>query len=106
MPASKPTPERESAIEAHLVRVVKLCNGIERKLQWIARKGAPDRCVFMPNGLVFWIELKRPDGTTESHQLREHDRLRAYGQIVEVLDTVKRIDDFFAPYFRPVNRQL
>lgn len=90
---------RESEVEAHLVRVAVHCGGMVRKLGWIGRVGAPDRVVFMPNGLLFWIELKAPKKTAESHQLREHERLRAYGQFVVVLDTVKKIDDYFAPYF-------
>lgn len=89
---------RESEVESHMVRVAERCGGMVRKAQWSGRRGAPDRCVFMPNGLIFWIELKRPTCTAEAHQAREHDRMRAYGQIVVVLDTVKRVDDFFAPY--------
>lgn len=89
---------RESEVEEHLVRVAKMCGGMVRKLQWIGRRGAPDRVVFLPSGLVFWIELKRPGKDAESHQQREHERLSAFGQFVAVLDTVKRIDDFFAPY--------
>jgi hypothetical protein len=90
---------RESQVEDHLVAVAKRCGGVVRKVQWIGRRGAPDRVVFLPNGLLFWIELKRPGKDAEEHQAREHDRLRAFGQFVEVLDTVKKIDDFFAPYF-------
>lgn len=89
---------RESAVEDHLVAVAKMCGGLVRKLQWIGRRGAPDRVVFLPNGLIFWIELKRPGKDAEDHQRREHERLQEFGQFVAVLDTVKKIDDFFKPY--------
>lgn len=90
---------RESTVEDHLVRVAKMCGGLVRKLKWIGRVGAPDRVVLLPNGVIFWIELKRPGLDAEDHQAREHERLTAFGQFVAVLDTIKKIDDFFAPYF-------
>lgn len=90
---------RESAVEDHLVLIAKRIGALIRKVQWPGRRGAPDRVVFLPNGLIFWIELKRPGKDAEEHQAREHGRMRDMGQFVEVLDTVKKLDDFFAPYF-------
>lgn len=87
---------RESEVEAHLVRMVNRHGGEVRKVKWIARRGAPDRLVMLPcvPGGV-WVELKRPGKDAEDHQAREHERMRAMNCRVVVLDTVKRIDDFF-----------
>ncbi|WP_258167876.1 VRR-NUC domain-containing protein [Paraburkholderia sp. BL21I4N1] len=66
-----------------------------RKLTYIGRKGAPDRLLVLPYGRVFFIELKRPGGEAEPHQLREHTRLRRIGADVRVLDTLEAVDAFF-----------
>ena len=40
---------RERDIERHLVRRVKEIGGEVRKVQWVGRRGAPDRLVMMPS---------------------------------------------------------
>jgi hypothetical protein len=87
---------RERAIEAYLVRRVKELGGEVRKVKWIGRRGAPDRLVMLPGGVLHWIELKRPGGTAEAHQAREHARMLRKGQRVRVLDTMEKIDALFA----------
>lgn len=100
---------RESVIEAHLVKRVKELGGEVRKVQWPGRRGAPDRLVMLPL-LVFdwgdlgskpyprepqtiWVELKAPGKTPEPHQEREHQRLRAMGQRVEVIDSIEAVEE-------------
>jgi len=90
---------RESLVEKHLVARVKQLGGLQRKVAWIGRKGAPDRMILLPEhapwfpGLT-WVELKAPGLRAEDNQAREHDRLRAFGQRVVVLDTKEAIDAF------------
>lgn len=85
---------RESEIEAYLVRRVEEVGGITRKVSWIGRRGAPDRIVFLPNGVAVWIELKAPGKKPDPHQAREHWRLSQLGQRVLVLDSKTQIDEF------------
>lgn len=85
----------ESVVEAYLVKRVLKLGGEIRKVEWIGRRGAPDRFVLLLHGESFWAELKRPKGTAEAHQLREHERMRKYGQRVEVLDSKEAIDYYF-----------
>lgn len=110
---------RESQIEAHLVKRVKALGGEVRKVQWIGRRGAPDRIVMMPRveglqesaipalrgtmiwscirqGWMCWVELKRPGEKPTSLQLREHERMRAMGQTVVVIDSIEGVDDLLA----------
>lgn len=83
----------ERVVELHLVKRVKALGGEIRKVQWIGRRGAPDRFVMLPAPAAgAWVELKRPGGRAEAHQLREHERLRRYGQVVLVLDSVAAVD--------------
>ncbi|MEC5161686.1 MULTISPECIES: VRR-NUC domain-containing protein [unclassified Janthinobacterium] len=99
---------RESTIEKRLVARVKQMGGEVRKVSWIGRRGAPDRLVMLPArrltdaldcawcnpaGVAIWIELKATGKTAEPHQAREHARMRAMGQRVEVVDSFERVDE-------------
>lgn len=86
---------RERNVEAHLIKRVKELGGECRKVEWIGRHGAPDRFVMLPGGCC-WVELKAPGQKAKPHQLREHDRMRAKGQIVLVLDSVEGVDEWLA----------
>ena len=84
----------ERDIEAHLVKRVQSLGGEVRKAAWIGRRGAPDRCVML-DGAVVWVELKAPGKKAQPHQTREHQRMRAMGQTVLVLDSIEAIDEWF-----------
>jgi hypothetical protein len=97
---------RERDIEAHLVKRVKELGGEVRKVQWVGRNGAPDRLVMLPMHLVtgsvlaknrgysltIWVELKAPGAKPRPTQLREHERMRAMGQRVEVIDSIEGVE--------------
>ena len=87
---------RERDIEQHLVRRVKEMGGEVRKAQWIGRRGAPDRRVLLPGRTPVWVELKAPGVKPEAHQIREHNRMRRLGELVEVLDTIERVEALLA----------
>lgn len=100
---------RESQIEAYLVKRVKALGGEVRKVQWIGRRGAPDRLVMLPSSWMgrrtsgfwdspttIWVELKAPGVKPEAHQLREHKRMRAMGQRVVVIDSIEGVDALLA----------
>lgn len=110
--AAGPTLERH--IEARLVKRVAELGGEVRKVQWIGRRGAPDRLVMLPHrpnletpwvfgmqsNQTIWVELKAPGGAAkfpknahEKAQHREHERMRAMGQRVEVVDSYERIEE-------------
>ena len=103
---------RESTIEAHLVKRVKELGGECRKVQWVGRRGAPDRVVMLPvfgpatrldqpprvvrSGCTIWVELKAPGVKPESYQLREHERMRRMGQRVVVIDSIESVEELLA----------
>lgn len=97
----------ERDIEAHLVKRVKALGGEVRKVQWVGRRGAPDRLVMLPAKWVrceddvsradwrkttIWVELKAPGKYPRPEQLREHDRMRAMGQRVVVIDSIEQVE--------------
>lgn len=97
---------RERDIERHLVKRVKELGGEVRKVQWIGRRGAPDRLVMLPKmpyhstapvvyhfPRTIWVELKAPGKKAEPHQVREHERMRAMGQRVVVLDSIEGVEE-------------
>lgn len=98
---------KEKQIEAHLVKRVKELGGEVRKVAWVGRRGAPDRVVMMPTGWDFnephwscWVELKNPKtiktfpaNPHERQQDREHQRMRAMGQRVEVIGTIEQVEE-------------
>lgn len=101
---------RERDIERHLVKRVKELGGEVRKVQWIGRRGAPDRLVMLPKmpchstapvvyyyfPRTIWVELKAPGKKAEPHQVREHERMRAMGQRVVVIDSIEGVEELLA----------
>ena len=93
---------RERDLERHLVAMVaRYPNMLLRKVQWVGRRGAPDRVLLikhplMVHGTTVWIELKAPGQKADPHQGREHERMRKLGAVVWLLDSVKAIDDLIA----------
>ena len=101
---------RERDIEKYLVERVKALGGEVRKVKWIGRAGAPDRVVMLPPcvGLLqltpsgrfdrttppqtIWVELKAPGKPPTEAQAREHERMRAMGQRVVVVDSFNGVD--------------
>jgi len=95
----------ETDVERHLVARVKELGGEVRKVRWIGRNSAPDRLVMLPyEKVVFntaiWVELKNPDtiktfpaDARERAQDREHQRMRAMGQRVEVIGTIEQVEE-------------
>lgn len=77
----------ERDIEAHLVKRVKEAGGIAMKFTSAQRRSVPDRIVLMPEGRIWFAELKAPGKKPTEAQQREHERLRALGFTVLVIDS-------------------
>ena len=89
---------RESEIETYLVRRVKELGGECRKVQWIGRRGAPDRVVFL-FGQTLWIELKAPGEKLKPHQEREHQRMARHGCAVYTVDNIEQLERVLTSLF-------
>lgn len=91
---------KERDIEKHLVARVKEMGGEVRKVQWVGRRGAPDRAVMLPDRGWFdgtiWVELKAPGVKPKAYQLREHQRMRQMGQRVVVIDSIEGVEELLA----------
>lgn len=104
---------RESQIEAYLAKRAKELGGEVRKVEWVGRRGAPDRLVMLPARpfttinrafpRTIWVEVKNPEtiktfpaDARERAQAREHARMRKLGQRVEVIGTIEQVDELLA----------
>jgi hypothetical protein len=84
----------EGKVEAYLIARVKATGGRQRKLQWIGRRGAPDRMVWWPGPNLHFVEVKRAGGRLHPLQVVEGDRLRADGFRVWVVASREEVDAF------------
>lgn len=82
----------ERDVEKYLIQQVEKEGGETRKLQWIGRSHAPDRCVLL-RGLHL-VELKKPGKQPRAGQFREFARFISYGVKVWVIDTKAKVDHF------------
>lgn len=76
----------EKDVEAALVRRVKALGGLCEKFTSPGRRSVPDRIVTMPNGQIIFVELKAPKKKPTDAQLKDHERRRALGCDVRVID--------------------
>lgn len=99
---------KERDIKRALIERAEALGGELRKVEWVGRRNAPDWIVMLPGFTRFsvnwpprtiWVELKNPEtiktfpaDAHERAQHREHERMRALGQRVEVIGTIEQIE--------------
>lgn len=76
----------ERDVERALVRRVESLGGTCEKFTSPGRKSVPDRLITMPGGVVVFVELKAPGKKPTVLQVRDHERRRAMGCDVRVID--------------------
>ena len=80
----------EGDVERALVkRVEKELGGMCEKFTSPGRRSVPDRIVSLPGGRLIFVELKAPGKTPSKLQQRDHERRRAMGFDVRVIDTLE-----------------
>lgn len=77
----------ESSIEKRLVTEVERVGGWCLKLPAIHNAGLPDRLCLFPGGEVVFVELKAFGKKPRKIQILMHQKLKALGFRVEVIDT-------------------
>ena len=82
---------REHTIEQALVRAVTETGGMCLKFTSPGTRGVPDRIALMPGGRIVFVEVKAPGRRPTRLQRIMHDRLRALGFTVVVIDSMEDI---------------
>ena len=80
----------EKQIERSVCDYAKSLNFLVYKFTSPERAAVPDRMLITPKSVVFFIEFKREGGKVTLAQDREHERLRAQGVTVFVVDSVEK----------------
>lgn len=85
---------KESPIEKHLRKLVEAAGG--RCKKWVSpgNNGVPDRIVFLPGGLVFFVETKSTVGKLRPTQVVQHKDLQATGTYPIVLSSKEQVADW------------
>ena len=86
--------ELEREIEKYLGRELKAIGCLWYK--WISpgARGVPDRILILPDGKVWFVELKTERGQLMPVQVVQLERLRTWGQKVFVLKGMNEAQDF------------
>lgn len=84
----------ERDVEQAFVRRVKTMGGLCEKFTSPGRRSVPDRLVTLPNGRIVFVELKAPKKKPSENQIRDHERRRALGCDVRVIDNVDDANAF------------
>ena len=83
----------EKALEAELRERCKALGWMCIKLTSQYQRGLPDRLILMPGGRVCFVELKTTGRKPTALQKVTHERLRALGYRVEVVDTTESLNN-------------
>ena len=92
--------DSEKLVERKLVEAVKVNNGLCIKLLCDYLTGLPDRLCLFPNGKIAFVELKTTGQKPRRIQLFMHEKLKALGFRVEVIDTVEGVINFVEDIIR------
>lgn len=86
--------DSEKLVERKLVELVKANKGMCIKLLCDQLIGLPDRLCLFPGHKIVFVELKTTGQKPKRIQIFMHNRLRALGFRVEVIDTVEGVVKF------------
>lgn len=84
----------EKVVERKLVELVKINGGMCIKLLCDQLIGLPDRMCLFPGHKIVFVELKTTGRKPKRIQAYMHNKLRALGFRVEVIDTVESVINF------------
>ena len=89
---------RESEIEKYLVKRCKEEGILCRKIEYVGRRGAPDRMLVL-GGIIVFVELKQESGKVSRLQKIEHNKLKEYGVNVAIVWSVYDVNHVLFSYF-------
>ncbi len=75
----------ESTVERKFVEGLQALGCLVWKFVSPGTAGVPDRLVILPNGTIFFVEMKQDDGKLSAIQKAQHERLRMHGANVVTL---------------------
>ena len=86
--------ESEKTLEARLRKEIEKRGGMALKLSSQLHRGLPDRMVLLPNGVLYFVEMKTTGEKPTRLQAHCHQQLRALGFTVCVVDSTEALENF------------
>ncbi len=86
----------EKHIEAAFVARVKALGGMAEKFTTPSKRAAPDRLVTLPGGRIVFAEIKNVGKKPTPAQQKDHERRRALGCEVLVIDSLEGAQNAFS----------
>lgn len=86
--------ESEKVIERKLVQAIRNNGGLCIKLLCDQFTGLPDRLCLLPGCKIAFVEVKSTGKKPRPIQVYVHNKLRALGFRVEVIDTINGVEQF------------
>lgn len=86
--------DSEKAVERKLVELVKASGGMCIKLLCDQLTGLPDRLCLFPGHKMAFVELKTTGKKPRRIQIFVHNKLKALGFRVEIIDTIIGVKQF------------
>ena len=80
----------EKNIEKALVQTVKALGGLAEKFTSPNKRSVPDRLVTLPGGRIIFVEVKAPGKKPTLKQDLDHQKRRALGCDVRVIDSMEQ----------------
>lgn len=84
----------EKKVEKYLVKSIERLGGMCVKFPPLFFRGFPDRIILLPAALIVFVELKAPGEKPRLIQTKVHNKLKALGFRVEVIDSMEEVDAF------------
>lgn len=85
---------RESVIETYLVKRCKAIGGVAEKFTSPNKRAVPDRICQFKGDLIVFVECKATGEKPTEAQKIDHDRRRARGHDVWVIDSIEEVERF------------
>lgn len=93
----------EKALEQKLKTVIRFNGGLYLKLLPFQCNGLPDRLCLLPEGVIFFAEIKSTGDKPKKLQTYMHKKIRKLGFKVFIIDTLDQIKEIAKMY---ENREL
>lgn len=82
---------QEANVEKYLIKYVKAKGGLCLKFLSASMRGVPDRIVILPQGKIFFVELKSTGKKPRPEQLRVHKLFKSLGARVFTADSKETV---------------
>ena len=86
----------EKQIEKKFCNAVKLAGGMALKFSAQFKAGVPDRIVLMPEGKIYFVEMKRENGVVSEIQKHTFEEFAKFGFPVHIINSVEMIENFIS----------